>query len=271
MRLSSAPGVPPQVQRWHGEEPRDNGCVRLGLLLVCLGAMAALPAADPPAWSGVISVEESINTVTVKGGDEHELEHFAIELTERLHQARSQVLVAPPFIARVIREDMGFYEAELEKVAAERGGRMLVGRTTYFIKGPRMLILSDGARMVIDRASGTATGVVDGQPVAAGLQHLPDLEPLPGIAGDTIAGYPTRHTSLRVKDRTYLVDVAPGLPNPYRIGLMANDLADDLVRGLAEYDGLPMRVVENDDNAASRELTVAGVDRRDINDGIFAP
>jgi hypothetical protein len=243
------------------------------LLLLQLPPAAPLAGADAPPtpWSGVISVDETINGPPAVGGAQSELDHYAQEITDRLRQAHAQMLIAPPFIARVVHEDIGFYEAELERVTDERGGSLLIGHTTYFIKGGRMLMVSDGDRILIDRAKGTAQGVVDGQPLDTKLQDEPDLDTMEGApAGETINGYPTKRVTLKVKGRSYILDIAPGLPNPYRIGLMERDQDDDLTHALAVYQGLPMNVSEAS-GEATLSLSVVAVDRRAINDRIFRP
>jgi hypothetical protein len=245
------------------------------LALLALAPLAALvQAADeaaPPAWSGMIAVSETINGPEASGGDQHELEHFAHVIEDRLHQARAELATAPPLIARVMREDVGFYEAELERVVAARGGALTIGRTIYFIKGDRMLVIADGARLLIDRAAGTATGMVDGQATTAKLQPLPGRDSLDGApAGANALGYDTHRVSRHIKGRTYTIDVVPDLPNPYAIGLIENGQDSDLVSSLAELPGLPMLVSESS-NEATRSLCVTGVDRRDIADSVFAP
>ncbi len=241
----------------------------LPLLLLAPAQAAEPPPAAP--WSGVISVDEIIRGPTAQGGDQRELDHDAQVITDRIKQAHSQILTAPPFIARVVREDMGFYQAELERVAAERGGPLPIGHTTYFIKGGRMLVVSDGDRILVDRSKNLAEGVVDGLPFSAKLQAEPDVESLDGaIAVEPIAGYPTRRASIKIKGHSFTIDIALGLPNPYRLGLMERDQDDDLVRALAAYQGLPMLVAETS-TEVSRSLSVISVDRRDINDRIFRP
>ncbi len=273
LRWLAAPGAQHgRMRRAHAAPDPSGGPrgARSFALALCLALAAGADGAEPAPWSGVITVDETIKGPAVQGGDQHELEHLALVITDRLHQARSQVMVAPPFVARVLREDMGFYEAELERVAAEGGGAMLIGHVTYFIKGKRMLIDADGATLLIDRGSNAAIGTVDGQPVNTTLQPLTDPEPLEGAkVGETVLGYPTKRAELHINGKSYDVDVAIGLPNPFRLGLMPSDAGDDLVAALASYDGLPMNVSEK--GAVSRCLTVTGVERQDINDAIFSP
>jgi hypothetical protein len=248
--------------------------MRPSLLLLPLLAWARLEAVDAtaePAWSGMIAVAETINGPDASGGDQHELEHFAHVIEDRLKQAHAQLEEAPPMVARVIREDIGFYEAELERVVAARGGALTIGRTIYFIKGERMLLIADGARLLIDRAAGEASGMIDGQSTRVKLQLLPTPDGLDDApAGPPALGYETRRVTRHIKGRAYTIDVAPGLPNPYAIGLIENGQDSDLVRALAELPGLPMMVSESS-NEAARSLTVTGVDRREIADSVVAP
>ncbi len=252
--------------------------MRLSFLIACLllalpappSAGAELPAQEAP-WSGMIAVSETINGPNESGGDQLELEHFAHTIEERLRQARSELAAAPPIIARVVREDIGFYETELERVVAARGGALTIGRTSYLIKGDRMLLHADGARLLIDRTSGEASGLVDGQPKTAKLQAMPAQESLDRYpAGPEMLGYETRRLKRTIKGRSYVIDVAPGLPNPYAIGLIENGQDDDLVRQLSELPGLPMMVSETS-GEATRSLCVTCVDRHEVADAVFKP
>jgi hypothetical protein len=245
-------------------------CLRTALL--ALLAAAPLAAADnPPPWSGAIRVEETISSPNANGSDRHELEHYAEVIKERQRQARAELTTAPPVVARVLREDIGFYEAELERIAAAGIGQLTLGRTVYFLKGNRMLISSDGARLVVDRGTGEASGVLDGQPVHAKLQPLPTPEDL----GDAPAGQPvceleTRRFTRRIQGRAYTIDIAPGLPNPYALGLTDGGQESELVRTLAEFPGLPMLVSETTGDV-TRSLMVKEVSRVDVADSVFTP
>ncbi|MBA2479696.1 MAG: hypothetical protein H0V44_03460 [Planctomycetes bacterium] len=236
------------------------------LLLLCLFSPYVWSEAT---WSGLIIIEETINGPDASGGDQHELERFAHIIENRLKQARIQLLQAPPMIARVIREDIGFYEAELERVVAARGGAFRMGRTNYIVKGERMLLIADGAKLLVDRVTGEAAGQVEGHQTMRKLQPIPEPTSLDDHPpGPDMLGYPTRHLVRRIRGKSYAIDVAVGLPNPYAIGLLEGGHENDLVRELAEMPGLPMMVSEVGGEAV-RSLCVVRVDRHEVADLVF--
>jgi hypothetical protein len=239
----------------------------LAFLVGCL-LVPLVHAADEP-WSGLIVIEETINGPAASGSDQRELERFAHVIEDRLKQARGQLEQAPPMIARVIREDIGFYEAELERVVAARGGAFRLGLANYIIKGDRMLLIADSGRMLIDRLAGEAVGQIEGHQTTKKLQPIPEAPPIDDQpSGPDMLGYPTRHLVRRVRGKSYAIDVAPGLPNPYAIGLIEGGQDNDLVSELAELPGLPMMVSELGGEAV-RSLCVVRVDRHEVADLVF--
>lgn len=243
------------------------------LLLAGLATPAASAEGDAPAWSGVIAVAETISGRDAEGGDRRELERYARAVEERLRQARAELGKAPPFVARVIREDIGFYQAELERVVAARGGALDVGRTTYFVKGNRLLVVTDGARLVVDRATGEARGVIDGHPRTLKLQPVPAPEAMAdATVAEIVLGaerFAVQRVVRRVRGRSYTIAVAAGLPNPYALGLVESSQHDDLVHALAELPGLPMAVTETT-GEATRRLAVTSIERRELGDAVFS-
>jgi hypothetical protein len=236
------------------------------LLVACLGAGAG---GSEDAWSGVISVDETIHGPPIQGGDQRELEHFAMAIQDRVHQARSELVKASPFMARLIREDIGFYQTELDRILAEKGGDLKVGHTVYFISGERMLVISDGARLLFNR--GQVDGVVDGHLLQTRVQDPPDLDTLDDKPdGETMQGYRTKRVQRHIRDHTYDIDVAVGLPNPYRIGLLDTAQDIDLMRSLADLPGLPMAISEVSGDV-QRSLHVDTVTALKVSDDIFEP
>ncbi|MBA3709118.1 MAG: hypothetical protein H0W83_09910 [Planctomycetes bacterium] len=237
--------------------------------ILALWILAPLAAAIEESWSGLVTIVESINGPAASSGDQKELEHFAHTIEDRLKQARAMLTTCPPMIARVIREDIGFYEAELERVVAARGGALTIGRTYYIIKGDRMLLVADGARLLIDRVSGDATGQVEGHPISRKLPPIPDAPAIDDQPnGQDMLGYPTKHVVRRARGKSYAIDVALNLPNPYAIGLIEGGQDNDLIHELSELPGLPMMVSEIGGDAV-RSLCVVRVDRHEVADMVF--
>jgi phosphohistidine swiveling domain-containing protein len=234
-----------------------------------------LPAAEP--WTGVVEVAETISGPEAGGGDQKELERYAHVIEERLRQARDELPKAPPTVARVIREDIGFYEAERDRAVVAHGGELTIGRTYYQIKRERMAMVTDGARLIIDRGAGTVDGTVDGQAKSANLAPVPN----PGALDSYTAGadytlqdhlYHTRHVHFQVLTRTFDVDFAPGLPNPYAIGLVDAGDASDPAKVLATLPGMPIVIASKENGQDTvRSLRVVTIDQRDVSDDAFLP
>jgi len=260
----------------HGIADRPGTLRGMGprwMLMTWLMGVLALPAsalgAAEEGWSGVISVDEVIHGPAVQGSDQVELEHFALAMKDRLREAHAELVKSTPYIARVIREDIGFYETELERILAEKGGDLTVGHTLYFIKGERMLVISDGARLLINK--GQVDGIVDGHLIHTRVQDPPDLGSLEGKPeGETLQGFKTRRVQRHIRDKVYDIDVAPGLPNPYRIGLLDSAQDLDLMRSLSDLPGLPMAVSEVS-GEIQHSLHVVNIANPNISDEIFDP
>jgi hypothetical protein len=245
------------------------------LFVLSAVVMATATAAEP--WTGVIEVAETISGPEASGVDQRELERYAHVIEERLRQARDELPKDPPTVARVIREDIGFYEAERDRVVVAHGGELTVGRTYYQIKRERMAMIADGARLIIDRGAGTVAGTVDGQPKQANLAAVPSLEATmvitPGpdyTLQDQV--YHTQHVHFTVLTRSFDVDFAPGLPNPYAIGLTDSVDSSDPSKQLAELPGLPILIQSKENGQDTvRSLRVVTIDKRDVSEDAFAP
>jgi hypothetical protein len=240
-------------------------------LIALLLTAGVLPAQE---WSGTITVVESVVGPGASGADKAELDDYARLLKERIKKLRAEVLSVPAVVARTLREDIGFYEAELDKVLAAGGSAVDLGTTVYVIKGDRMLVQSDGARLVIDRTHNEALIRAAGKdemihlaPLSAGREidlTAPETR-LPGL------GVSARRLAMSAEGKTCQVLVAPGLPNPYAIGLLPSpaDEKDTIAQNLAILPGLPVSV-EYQSGDVFHRWTVTQLQAGPIDDGVFA-
>lgn len=223
------------------------------LLLLALSTVAV--AAD---WTGAIEVAETLTGPTPTVHDREELDELARSTEERLRRARAEVLAVPSTVARILREDIGFLEAELQRVALARGGTLRVSRTVFFLAGSRLVAESEGFRLSVDRAAGSATVAGGGASRAAALAAPPPApDERKAVDGPRLLDRPTRRYQLNLAGVQHQVDIDPNLPNPWAIGLVAG-APDDLFQHLASLPGLPMQV-ESRDGEVVRRLTVVAI------------
>src|SRR5260221_37933 len=146
----------------------------LAALLAALLAQLAPGALRAQEWSGTITVVESlVGPAGVGGSDRAELDDYAKLLRERLQKAQQELHTVPPVVALVLREDIGSYQAELERVVLERGEAIKVGTSVFTIKGGRMLISCDGPRLLVDRAANQEVLYVGGRREVVPLAPIP--------------------------------------------------------------------------------------------------
>jgi hypothetical protein len=248
---------------------------RWATLAAALMLLAPLPGAE--GWTGVVEVAETISGPQTGGSEQKELERYAHIIEERLRQAHDELATAPPAIARVIREDIGFYEAERDRVVVAHGGELTIGRTYYQIKRERMVMITDGARLLIDRGANTITGTVDGLPKQATLARIPD-QPAPqtfAVGPDYTLQelvYHTRHQEFQLLSRSFSVDFVPGLPNPWALSYAEGTDSSDPATELAKLPGLPVLISSKESGQdLTRSLRVVTIDRHDISEDAFAP
>ena len=186
------------------------------VLVVAILVLALLQAAAQE-WSGTITqVENVVGPADVAGGDRAELDAYAKLLEQRLLRTRADLRAAPQTMARVLRGDIGTYQAELERVALARGGVVAVAQTTFVMSGQKLVVIGEGPRLVVDRTLGRAIAL-DGQR----RDDVP-LAPLPvPIALDrtapevAVVGTTARRIEIKAEGRKYVVLLVPDLPNPY--------------------------------------------------------
>ncbi len=239
---------------------------------VIAGAQVQAATASADEWQGVISVEQTLrSSAGVTNEDHAELERLATLLEARLREARASQSTAPPTVARVLKEDIGFFESELERVVIARGGELVLGRTEYLVKNRRLLVASDGLRLDLDRAHQRGTGYVGGVAHPVPLLAIPEAVDLTGKPdGATAFDRATKRTEIREGGRVWQVDVIVGLPNPWALGLLATQQESDLFRALATLPGLPVTIEETQGEAV-RRMRVVKLEARALPDALFAP
>lgn len=208
------------------------------LLAICSCAWAG------EAWTGTIEVVETFSGKAAAEGDRDELEALAKRLQDRLQAVREQLKQATPTIARSLRRDAAHLEAELERLAVERGGTVRLGRTVYRIAAGRVAIDGDDTSMVADRATRTAQVLADGRRQAIGLADVPTPLPIDkASAGRELLGRATREFRFSAEGAEHVALVAPDLPNPYALTLLSTADRSSYATQLAKLPGMPMEIV----------------------------
>jgi hypothetical protein len=235
-------------------------------LVLCVALLGTARAGE---WSGTIEVVQTLSGREVKAGDRRELDAVTADYEGRLAAARERLKQATPSVARVLREDIGTLEAELERVALERGGTVHIGRTTYVIDGNRVFWDGDEAKVVLDHGQGRAR-------IASGTRR--DLLPLKAVPephmpddreeGKPLLGRPTVVVTIKAEDRTFTVRLIAGLPNPYAQTLLPDVDGKSLQAVLARLPGLPAEVEARDRNLVQR-WTVQRIDEGHVDQGVF--
>lgn len=183
--------------------------------------------------------------------DRQELDEYRASLLDRLDHHRARLPTAPAAAARLLREDIAFFLAELDRI----GGRQ-VFETRYRISGDRIVVDGGFGRLVVDRAAGTAR--LDG---VRGDSTLADLAPLPvpvqpwGEEAPPFADAPSFQVTVRAEGRTWTVRYAAGLPNPWALARLRNLGDDELPAQLAALPGLPWSA-EAGPGGSSRRIDV---------------
>lgn len=242
------------------------------VVLVAAILVLALLQAAAQEWSGTITqVENVVGPADVAGGDRAELDAYAKLLEQRLLRTRADLRAAPQTMARVLRGDIGTYQAELERVALARGGVVAVAQTTFVMSGQKLVVIGEGPRLVVDRTLGRAIAL-DGQR----RDDVP-LAPLPvPIALDRMApevavvGTTARRIEIKAEGRKYVVLLVPDLPNPYALGLLPinADDKDSLALALAVLPGLPV-VVEYSAAGITHRWEVTKIVAGPVDQGLF--
>jgi hypothetical protein len=225
------------------------------LTILCLAAV--LTAGEPPL---TIRVEHVVIAPAAGGADREELDRLGKAGEQRLIQIRTALPGLPREVARLAREDVGWYEAEQERLAAARGGRVVVRRRIFIVAGDRMTVDADGLRTEIDFAGGRAELVVGERRTPLPLALPPDARPVAdGKPADQVLGRATRRFEMKADGRVYEALVDTSLPNPMRHLVPAED-PDELSVELARLPGLPMRIA-SEQEGIERRIEVVAIER----------
>lgn len=240
------------------------------VISVCLLALPALHAGESD-FAGTITVAETIAGDQTTGKDQEELSRYAELVEARLKQATDQLDGAPPVVTTSLREDIGFYRAELEKIVVSRGGELILATSAYRISRGRVLLTAQGVSYRIDRNRNTAQALLPDKSV----QDL-ELAPLPAIdasgsePGPVLLGLATQRFTRVFGGKTYRICLAPDLPNVCALALMRGVTDNELFLGVATLPGMPL-LIETQDGGIVRRIVTTALVARELPDADFAP
>ena len=244
----------------------------LGICATVCGAGAAHAATSE--WSGTITLQQSmVGPTGVVGPDKAELDDYAKLIEERLARAKSDLVNASTVVARGLRADIGVYQAEMERIVLARGGVVPIGTTTFVIDRQRVAVLSDLPRLVVDRAANTALVMGADAPEPVALAPQPPPLVIDASAPELpLLGLTTRRIELKAEGKKFTVLVAPSLPNPYALCLLAAtaEEADSLLTVLATVPGMPMQI-EHGSGEVTHRWVVTGIREKVVDAAAFAP
>ena len=239
-------------------------------LFLLLLTFAGLIAGESD-FAGTISVAETIAGDQASGTDQEELSRYAAVIEARLKQATEQLPSAPPMVATTLREDIGFYRAELEKIVVSRGGELILATSSYRISRGRVLLISQGVMYRIDRNRNTAQALLPDKTI----QEL-ELAPLPAIdasgaePGPVLLGLRTQRFTRVFAGKTYRIYMAPDLPNVCALALIRGVTDNELFSGVATLPGMPL-LIETQDGSIVRRIVTTELVAKELPDADFAP
>jgi hypothetical protein len=245
------------------------------ILIILIGVCSAL-AAEPVSgmWTGTITLQQSlIGPSNVVATDKDELNDYAKLIEERMARARADLTTANKTAARVLRADVGVYQAELERILLARGGVVLIGTTTFVIDRQRVAMFSELPRLVVDRAADKALVMGADAPETIALAPMPVPVPIdPGAPEFPLLGLSTRRVEIKAEGKKFTVLVAPSLPNPYAMCLLVPTMEDpeSLMAVLATLPGMPMQV-EHISGEVTHRWVVTNIDQKNVDQSAFVP
>ena len=240
------------------------------LLLLMLLA-CTLSAASATEFSGIIEMAESISGLQADGKDQDEFIRYTAIIENRLKQVRSELVNAPPVVARTLREDLSFCTSELERIAAVTGRELVISTSSYRISRGRVVLATPLIRYRIDRNRGTGQSLTpDGQVADVPLAALPAVDNNGAQEGPLVLGMPTRRFERNLGGKNYIILAAPDLPNVCALTMVSGQTDSELMVALAKLPGLPMQL-ETRDGAIVRRMAVTRIAPRNLGDDEFAP
>lgn len=233
-------------------------------------ALTSVSAAESD-FAGTISVAETIAGDQATGKDQEELSRYAALVEARLKEATDQLPSAPPMVATTLREDIGFYRAELERVVVSRGGELILATTSYRISRGRVLLTAQGVMYRIDRNRNTAQALLPNKTVQdLELAPLPAIDATGGEPGPVLLGLLTQRYTRVFAGKTYRICMAPGLPNVCALALIRGVTDNELYSGVATLPGMPL-LIETQDGNIVRRIVTTDLIAKELPDADFAP
>jgi hypothetical protein len=238
--------------------------------LVALLLLAPLAVtAEETAFSGVIEMADTISGLESEAKDRDEFDRYAAIIDTRLKQARSDLAAAPPAVSQILREDISFYQAELERIAGSTGRELVLSTPTYRLAHGRMSLSIPPMSWRIDRNRGIGQRLEpDGTVRDVELAPLPESDASGGETGPVLFGLATKRYVRQIAGKSYTIVVAPDLPNACALGAISNE-TNELITGLARLPGMPL-IIETRDGGLVRRLAVTRITPRVIPDAEFA-
>ncbi len=221
------------------------------------------------SFSGTITAVEVLRG-PAETSDRDELDRLAATLDARIRQHREALVGAKPLAARILREDLGFLQAEQERLVLRGGGDLSVSTTMFTLHQGRLLQIGDDARLQIDRNRNLGLAEIAGTVRALTLAPLPPPTTDAGTPGPEVLGHPTVERRMSINGRKATVLAIAGLPNPWTLGLLDGTGEGDLLGVLATVPGLPV-AASWQDGGLTRELRVTSITPGPVDERLFIP
>jgi hypothetical protein len=232
-------------------------------------ATLAWPAVVGEGFQGRLTMVEVLRGPRATS-EREELEGLARHLEERIRRHREDLVAAGPLSARILKEDLGFLQAEQERIVLRGGGDLAVGTATVIISQGRLLWQADDANLQIDRNRGLGLSETAGVVRKLPLAPPPEVSQEPGVPGPSAFGRATRQYQRVVAGHPCEVVVIPGLPNPWAMSLPEGAAEDDLASTLALLPGLPV-VATWTDGPLIRAWRVTSLEAGPVDERVFIP
>jgi hypothetical protein len=238
-------------------------------LLLVLVMAAALGADD---WSGSFEVVETLTGPGASGDAKRDAEATSHALEERIARTREALKTASPAAAKALRQDLAALEVELEAVALERGGTVVIGRTTYLVIPGRVVCDGDEGRVVADTVAGSAVVLAEGRRETVALvKPGRPVAPRDAAPAAPIAGVEVQHGTLTLDGQPVPVSWAPSLPNVHALTRLPSHGDKGLQAQLATLPGLAMVVERPNPKGGTLRWTVQKLSPGPIDPRLLAP
>ncbi len=241
----------------------------LGSLFRPLSILLTASLVWAESFSGTMTTVEVLRGPE-ETGDRTELEQLASTVEARIRQHREGLVGARPLVAQILRDDLGFLQAEQERIVLRGGGDLTINTTRFILHQGRVLQIGDDARIQIDRNRNLALAEVAGTIRPLTLAPLPPPTGDPGRPGPQRLGQATIARTATIGGRPAEILTLPNLPNPWALGLLDGGAEGDLHGVLASLPGLPVQAIWND-SGLTRELRVTAIEPGPVDERLFVP